>query len=163
MDSDNGVSNQVLQLPSNVSRICRAITVEGRNDVTQIVYYQPGVGTVGNMIDRIRGGATGEGLSHNIREAYAFLAHNYSDGDEIFLLGFSRGAFTARTIAGLIGNMGLLTKEGLPFLPIVFKDFENRGVRNYESPLPNLPFANKPSASNPAYQQEMEKVGCPKL
>jgi uncharacterized protein (DUF2235 family) len=53
-------------------------------------------------------GGTGSGLSEHVREAYGFLAHNYAAGDEIFLFGFSRGAYTARSVAGLISQAGLL-------------------------------------------------------
>lgn len=77
--------------------------------------------------------------------------------DEIFLFGFSRGAFTARSIAGLIGGVGLLTKAGLPSLAEVFKDFENRENPNYQPATPDSPFPNKPSASDPRYEEELEK------
>ena len=74
---------------------------------TQVVYYHPGVGT-GNGLDRLIGGGTGVGLSRNVRDAYAFIVNNHQPMDEIFLFGFSRGAYTARSIAGLIGVIGLL-------------------------------------------------------
>lgn len=77
--------------------------------------------------------------------------------DEIFLFGFSRGAFTARSIAGLIGGVGLLTKAGLPSLAEVFKDFENRENPNYQPATPDSPFPNKPSALDPRYEEELEK------
>jgi len=67
------------------------------------------------------------GLSEHIREAYYFLANNYSPGDSIFLIGFSRGSFTARSIGGLIGNLGLLNKKGLPYFYEIFLDWENAG------------------------------------
>lgn len=54
--------------------------------------------------------------------------------------------------------MGLLTKGGITSLPVIFKDFENRGNPDYESEFPNIPYQNKPSASNPSYQIELEKV-----
>ena len=63
-----------------------------------------------------------------------------------------------RSVAGFIDCMGVLTKAGLPFLPIVFKDFENRDNPNYESTYPNLPFPNKPSAKDPFYQRELQRV-----
>jgi len=77
--------------------------------------------------DRLLGGGTGLGLSEHIREAYYFLANNYSPGDSIFLIGFSRGSFTARSLGGLIGNLGLLNKKGLPFFYEIFLDWENAG------------------------------------
>ena len=86
-----------------------------------------------------------------------FICNNYSLGDEIFLFGFSRGAFTARSIAGLISGVGLLTKAGLPYLAEVFKDFENRKNLNYRPLNPDIPFPNKPSASDPMYDEELQK------
>jgi len=76
----------------------------------QIVYYDQGVGT-GNTFDRVTGGAFGEGLEANIHDAYRFLIANYEPGDWIYLIGFSRGAFTARSIAGMIRRCGILRRE----------------------------------------------------
>lgn len=122
------------------------------------MYYHAGVGTEGSWLSRVAGGATAAGLAGNIREAYGFIALNYVPGDEIFLIGFSRGAFTARSIAGLIGCVGILTKAGLPDFPIIFKDFENRANPKYDSPYPDIPFPNKTSASNPIYRDELQRV-----
>ena len=107
-DSDNGTGY------TNVSRLAWAIKpVDERSGTTQIVFYQSGVGTDGDLTSRLGGGALGLGLSHNIRDAYAFVCNNYMSGDEIFLFGFSRGAYTARSIGGLIGYAGLLGKQDL--------------------------------------------------
>lgn len=91
----------------------------------QITYYQAGVGSTGSFTNKFLGGFSGLGLDENIREAYAFIANNWSPGDEIFLLGFSRGAFTARSVAGMIGAVGLLSKLGMDQFYSVFKDYEN--------------------------------------
>lgn len=61
----------------------------------------------------------------DIREGYNFICANYVDGDDIILIGFSRGAFTARSIADLIGSIGLLNTEGLDFFYPIFEDYEN--------------------------------------
>lgn len=76
----------------------------------QIAYYDDGVGTGGGRWGRLVTGAVGYGLARNIREAYAFLAMNYAPGDKIFLFGFSRGAFTVRSLAGLICKYGVPTR-----------------------------------------------------
>jgi len=98
---------------TNVIRIARAINplaiAPDGSAISQIVYYHPGVGT-GNRVDRLLGGGVGLGLSQNLRDAYAFLVNNYAPGDEIFLFGFSRGAYTARLLGGLIGTIGLLSR-----------------------------------------------------
>src|SRR5689334_10684775 len=94
---------------TNVVRMLRCIAPQAENGTPQIVRYHPGVGT-GNPLDHMLGGGLGIGLGPVIRDVYAFLVNNYLPGDEIFLFGFSRGAFTARSVAGLIGAIGLLDR-----------------------------------------------------
>jgi uncharacterized protein (DUF2235 family) len=74
----------------------------------QVVHYIRGVGT--RFSERIRGGGFGYGISDNIKDGYQFICSNYEDGDQVFLFGFSRGAFTARSIAGFIHNLGILKR-----------------------------------------------------
>ncbi|PSN72072.1 hypothetical protein BS50DRAFT_597501 [Corynespora cassiicola Philippines] len=163
MNSDNGLKNGKLSVPSNVTRISRAIKAVSQDGVPQIVNYHFGVGTQGGPVNRLISGTTGEGLGDNVREAYSFLANNYHPGDEIFLIGFSRGAFTARSIAGLIGQVGLLTKKGLNTLPEVFEDVQHRRDPRYIPKNPNVPFPNKPSADDPMYAEELEHRGLTRL
>jgi len=95
--------------PTNVIKI--AYRIAKRDGATpQILFYDQGVGT-GNVVDRYSGGAFGDGLEDNIYDAYRFLIANYEAGDEIFIFGFSRGAFTARSIGGLIRNCGILRRD----------------------------------------------------
>ena len=86
----------------------------------QLVFYDPGVGTLERPdpwhklkqdFNAILGLATGYGLDDNLLAAYAFLVHNYQTGDQIYLFGFSRGAYTVRVLAGLIHKIGLITPE----------------------------------------------------
>jgi len=74
----------------------------------QVAFYDQGVGTSMLSIKRILGGAFGWGLGHNIRELYTALAKHYRPGDKIFVFGFSRGAFTARSLAGMISDVGIV-------------------------------------------------------
>ena len=74
-----------------------------------IIYYERGVGT--GAFDRLWGGAFGAGLSRNIRHAYRFLSFWYEPGDEIFIYGFSRGAYTARSLVGYLAAAGLLRRD----------------------------------------------------
>lgn len=93
---------------TNVSRLHALVpNVPGGTDdaAAQIKYYDEGVGT--GRFDRIRGGATGMGLEENIRQAYAWLIGNYRKDDQLFIFGFSRGAYTARSLAGLIARCGI--------------------------------------------------------
>lgn len=94
--------------PTNVVRLAFRVARRGGDGTPQIVYYGPGVGT-GNTLDRITGGAFGHGLEENLYQAYLFLIANYEPGDEIYLFGFSRGAFTARSLAGMVRKCGILT------------------------------------------------------
>lgn len=96
---------------------------ETLGEVVQIVYYQAGVGTKFGRITKLLGDATGAGLKQNVREAYGFICHNWHEGDEIYLFGFSRGAYTARAIAGLISQFGLLTSRGMDGFWAVMKDY----------------------------------------
>jgi uncharacterized protein (DUF2235 family) len=75
---------------------------------------------------KVQGGTFGLGISDNIIDAYSFIVSNYEDGDEIFLFGFSRGAFTARSIAGLIHNLGVLKRRNLPLVAEAYKHYKNK-------------------------------------
>jgi uncharacterized protein (DUF2235 family) len=72
-----------------------------------VVYYGRGVGT-GGLVDRLKGGVLGFGLDQDIRRAYKFLSLWFRPGDEIYIFGFSRGAFTARSLSGYLHAVGLL-------------------------------------------------------
>ena len=101
---------------TNIEKIARTIEtdpVDGDPPAQQMVLYLSGVGTSGYTVDRLLGGAFGFGLFDNVRSGYRFLALNYDPGDEIFVFGFSRGAYTARSLVGMIGRVGLLTRESL--------------------------------------------------
>jgi len=97
------------QAPSNVVKMARAIKV-GLVDqsLRQLLYYDTGVGTQGRK-DKLIGGLTGKGITLNIQQAYTWLVENYQPEDKIFLFGFSRGAYTVRSLAGLMGLCGLPT------------------------------------------------------
>ena len=99
---------------TNVARIARAVRANSGSDrVRQITLYLRGVGSTGIALERLVGGAFGKGVEENIRSGYMFLAQNYEPGDEIFMFGFSRGAFTARSLVGFIGASGLLKRQQL--------------------------------------------------
>ncbi len=100
---------------TNIEKIARTVQTDPGSSagVPQLVYYVSGVGGAGYETDRILGGAFGFGLFNTMLAGYRFLAQNYEPGDEIFVFGFSRGAFTARTLVGMIGYVGLITKRAL--------------------------------------------------
>ena len=109
--------------PTNVAKLAQAVLPEGADGVAQIVCHLDGVGTgrgtgwLARAADRLLGGLFGEGLMANIAAAYRFLVFAYAPGDEIQLFGFSRGAYTARSLAGLIRNCGILERRHAAAIP----------------------------------------------
>ena len=95
--------------PTNVVKLYRSIQLRA-GEVVQIPWYDPGVGTR-NRLSAAIGGVTGLGLTQNIEDGYRFLVRNYDPGDEVYLFGFSRGAYTARSLGGLIRNSGILRRD----------------------------------------------------
>lgn len=93
---------------TNVWRIFQSIDLSSGD---QVAFHDDGVGTSDNKLKRMIGGATGWGLGENIRELYKSLIRVYNEGDQIFLFGFSRGAYTARSLAGLITRFGILDRH----------------------------------------------------
>jgi hypothetical protein len=91
-----------------------------------IVLYQRGVGT--GAFDRLGGALFGSGLSDNVRRAYKFLSYFYRPGDSVFVFGFSRGAFTARSLIGYVGAAGLLTRENCT------RELEHKAWQYYRTP-----------------------------
>jgi uncharacterized protein (DUF2235 family) len=100
---------------TNVFKLFEAVDLnEYRSDPrldAQLAFYDDGVGTEGNALVKMLGGAAGYGLGRNVKKLYRELARVYDEGDRIFLFGFSRGAFTVRTLAGMIGACGILAGE----------------------------------------------------
>ncbi len=94
---------------TNVCRLHQRILSRDQNGITQLKWYDEGVGC--KWYDRFKGGIFGVGLSQNIQEGYAKLVDVYEPGDQVYLFGFSRGAYTARSLVGLIRNAGLLRKD----------------------------------------------------
>lgn len=138
-DNDSGTGY------TNVSRLAWAIQpsdTRGGKDIAQIVFYQSGVGTEGDLTSKVAGGALGLGLARNLRDAYAFLCNNHVDHDEIFLFGFSRGAYTARSVAGLIEWAGLIGKQDLDrFLELwkAFKERDAAALAGFKNRRQNVP------------------------
>jgi len=117
--------------PTNVVKIAQAIKPFSDDGTAQIVFYDEGVGS-GNLewleeAYQIVGGAFGVGLYQNIQDAYLFLSLNYEPGDEIYLFGFSRGAYTVRSLAGLIySSGGLLSRANIREAPFVYDLYQNK-------------------------------------
>jgi hypothetical protein len=123
---DNGIPS-----PTNVVRLKNSIMSRSSDGVEQMVYYHPGVGTAGK-VDAVMGGALGRGVDEQIMSACHWLGENYREGDEIFIFGFSRGAFVARSLAGFIGRglprlVDVDSKTSWSFVDAAFK----RGYRRH--------------------------------
>jgi uncharacterized protein (DUF2235 family) len=95
---------------TNVVRMRDGIRETASGGIGQVVYYHEGVG-VNGWWDKVTGGAFGTGISRNIKACYDFLVREYEPGDQLFFFGFSRGAYTVRSLAGLVRNAGILRRE----------------------------------------------------
>ena len=113
----DGTGNEVSENISNVLKLYRVLRKTGKTAPRQVVLYDPGVGTLARPDPwtkfrqdavTVFGLMTGYGLDDNIIAAYTFLINNYEDGDDVYLFGFSRGAYAVRMLAGLIHKVGLL-------------------------------------------------------
>ena len=116
----DGTGNEISENISNVLKLYRCLRKTGKTDPPQIVFYDPGVGTLARPdpwrkaiqnAAMVFGLATGYGLDDHLLAAYEFLVSNYEDDDEIYLFGFSRGAYTVRVLAGFIHKVGLLRPQ----------------------------------------------------
>ena len=103
---------------TNVVRTARAVRPADGDGAAQIVFYDWGIGSYSG---KLTGGMLGAGIDKNIQDAYRFLVHNHLPGDEVFLFGFSRGAYTARSLVGLIRNAGLLRKVDAHLIPKAYR------------------------------------------
>lgn len=92
---------------TNVYKLYKALSVTS----DQMPFYDDGVGASGDPILKLVGGAFGTGLWQKIKDGYTKISHVYESGDQVFIFGFSRGAFTARSLAGMIAACGLPTQN----------------------------------------------------
>ncbi|HZG45909.1 MAG TPA: DUF2235 domain-containing protein [Allosphingosinicella sp.] len=123
---------------TNVVRLARSVADHARDSVRsqQIVYYDEGVGVAGNvswLIDRatrIVGGALGRGLDRKVENAYRFLVLNYCPGDEIYVFGFSRGAYTARSLCGMIRKCGILRRAHFDHVDAAMRLYRSKETKD---------------------------------
>ena len=133
----DGTANEISENISNVLKLYRCLYKKPGDEPRQIVYYDPGVGTLSRPstwhkwrqdFNAILGLATGYGLDDNVLAAYQFLVNTWREGDRIYLFGFSRGAYTVRVLAGLIHKVGLIVPEQVNlagFGLIAYKQFSS--------------------------------------
>ncbi len=116
---------------TNVLRLFERL--RATDDGRRVLYYDPGVGTADELPptdavqwmrrkwDRLSGLASGQGVFENISQAYSFLMREWREGDSVWLFGFSRGAFTARSIAGIVHLFGIVRPEHRALLPTLMR------------------------------------------
>ncbi len=122
----DGTKNEFGQQNSNVVKLYKTLVCSE----SQIAYYHPGVGTmgarnalspIGQWWTRTIGLAFGYGLSDNVADAYQFLMKTFRPGDHVYVFGFSRGAYTARALCGLLHLVGLLTEGNEGLIPYAIR------------------------------------------
>lgn len=131
---------------TNVWRL-RALTAPVDTDgVRQLIYYDQGLGT--EVGSKARGGMFGVGIDNKILQAYRWLIENFNNGDKIYIFGFSRGAYTARSLSGMISRCGILQPGG----PLSIKQLYDRYKKALNVPSLESLKANPPS--DPTLEEE---------
>jgi uncharacterized protein (DUF2235 family) len=128
----DGTGNEFGDTNSNVVKLYSTLLIDG---VQQVGYYHPGVGTMGAPAARgriektwsiVMGMAFGAGLLDNVADAYHYLMECYEQGDQVYVFGFSRGAYTARVLAGMLHMFGLLHPGNEAQIPYILQLFAKR-------------------------------------
>ena len=107
--------------PTNAVLTAQSITPRSEHGTVQIIHYDEGVGT--SFASKYLGGIFGIGVLRVLVNAYTFLVFNYQPGDEIFVFGFSRGAFTARAFVGMLRKIGILPRSNAKEIYSVVKQY----------------------------------------
>ncbi len=133
----DGTGNKFIDKPdpdnsnSNVVKLYATLRIHNE----QIAYYHPGVGTAGDprvtgkiasLWSQIKGLAFAYGFKDNVLDAYQYLMKRYDDGDQVYMIGFSRGAYTVRALAGMLDGYGLLCKGNEGHLPYAWNAFADQ-------------------------------------
>lgn len=157
----DGTGNEFGGRNSNVIKLYQALKCHAG----QIAYYHPGVGTMGSRSalsrigqwwTRVIGLAFGYGISDNIADAYQFLMRNYEPGDKVYVFGFSRGAYTARALCGMLFSVGLLTPGNEGLIPYAIRLMKK--VAKQSSGQPLAPGKNFPLAED--FKKTFSRPGC---
>ncbi len=113
--------------PTNVLKLARAINPSS-GELKQHVFYDWGLGS---YHDSLSAGATGRGIQKNILDGYRYIVQNYSDGDKIYLFGFSRGGYTVRALCGLINNCGIVKRPDARLIIEAWKIYKSPAAKNH--------------------------------
>ncbi|MCV6585146.1 MAG: DUF2235 domain-containing protein [Marinibacterium sp.] len=122
---------------THVRELAQSVMAASQGNDAQIAHYFKGVGTkskgfggLGNLVSKYGGGAFGWGLNRRIKDAYRYIASNYEPGDKIYIFGFSRGAYTARSLAGLIRKAGIIDRVNRASVNRAFWLYKQLGDHN---------------------------------
>ena len=155
------------EFQTNVVKLSLAAAHTGEDGVTQQLLYMPGVGSgrgssgLAKAMDRWGGGVFGWGMTENIEEAYRHLAFSYDPadaddpGDQLFIFGFSRGAFTARSLCGLLRSCGIPSRENVGRIPEAIARYRSR--RPDTHPDHRASFAFRREFSPHLYTSDLER------
>ncbi|WP_417565089.1 DUF2235 domain-containing protein [Marinobacter sp.] len=139
-------------VPTNVLRMARAIRPLAADGQPQHVFYDWGIGSYYNAVI---GGVTGQGIHKNIMDAYRYIVQNFTPGTDIYLFGFSRGAYTVRSLCGLINNCGILKRPDARLIHQAFDHYKKAGDAWKPSGAKSVEFRNAHSHES----QEIRFVG----
>ena len=117
--------------PTNVVKLAQRIAPRDAEENRQLVYYHEGIGVGPKIWQRFASGVFGSGVAEQIRDVTMFLIQNFEVGDELWFFGFSRGAFTVRSVAGLIRNVGLLRREHCHLYDRAYDLYRHRGAATH--------------------------------
>ena len=155
---DGTWNSPTMKQPTHVARLFE----KTRRTNAQHTHYFEGVGTGGGEVNlfakalmKVGGGAFGWGLNENIKQAYAALCDQYEVGDEIFIFGFSRGAYTARSLAGMIRKCGIVANSTPDALDEAFRLYRKPGIENHPDALHVLQARRKLSPRFATSDQDM--------
>ncbi|KAG8696704.1 hypothetical protein FRC11_000551, partial [Ceratobasidium sp. 423] len=135
----DGLGDQLDQDDSNIAQFSQLLKKGDQNK--QMVYYQAGIGTsskhlaptgIAFKLAKAADMAIGYGLSDCVTDGYEFLMHNYIEGDKICLFGFSRGAYTARALAGMLHKVGLLPPFNYQQVPSAYDMYQRNDKEGWE-------------------------------
>lgn len=112
-----------------MSRLAQALKSRTTTGKLVLAFYDSGIGTSGWTVDTVLGGAFGLGIDAKIKDLYTYLVMNYEPGDEICLFGFSRGAYTVRSLAGMISEVGLLSREEIQNVDEAYELYRAKNTR----------------------------------
>ncbi|MDR6263922.1 DUF2235 domain-containing protein [Roseobacter sp. N2S] len=138
-----------LPAPTNVYKFYKSLAKADADGTPQKKFYRAGVGTTGKWIERFQGGGFGDGIRHDIESGYKALADRYEPGDKVYLIGFSRGAFAARSLSGLITRCHLPAFANSDIPEGKRWDIIHRAFELYQNPESQVPLSGVPLHENP--------------